>query len=391
MKHIFSTLICTCGLFLAASCSSNAEGDDIFVPVPDESFEIVIPSSLGGISATSRAAIEPSTATSNLPVTVFRVDQTDVDTYPELTAVAAPYAAKLNGNTIKGDDTAETTPAKITFDAPQYYLVNGWKTSVLAVHPKPAGESTDVESAAAAWNATDNKLTLPIDGKTDIMATGWGVGYKNLVEGGAAVAVHPQGMTFKHLLAQVRIKIYGADKAGRDYWGNVESVTVTGREESCKLTLPAITAESEENVVTLTPVAVAEEEDGGSFPIRTAADETATLATADIPYWVAADPQSGEITDKNNAALLGHTMFAPTASAIQLPLTIVTNVKATGDSGYEDSESIITNIKVGSNKYEAGKAYTIVLKLSAMGITPEAVVIEAWVDATGENPIESEI
>ena len=372
MKHIFSTLFFTCGLVLATSCSSNGEPEEniIYPPgVTDPNFEIVVSSTLGDMSAVSRAAISPSDST-NRAISVFRVDQVDDDSdgipaYPAISTFVAPKDAILDGRTVA--DAAVN--ATISFDpATQYYLANGWKTSVLAVHPQ-------LPSNSGAWDASKNELTYTIDGKTDIMVTKWGEGYKDLTKV-PAVAVQPQAMSFEHLLAQVRVRVFAQNLEARDYWGDIQSVTVTGRETDCTLTLPAIGAGAGSDKVTLAATS-----DDGAFPMRTIGttgddkgkDITGTLAATAIPYRNAAD--DGAAT-KADAVLLGHAMIVPVGeegSEVALPLTIVSKKD-------ENTAAVTTYVTVPAAVYAAGNAYNVVLKLSAMEIIPQKVTITEWVE-----------
>ena len=340
IKHLF---LLSSLLFIAASCSSDS---DQTLPSPgavDPNFKIIPSSGLGHISAQSRAAVSPKEGT-DLAVSVFRVDQTAVDTYPSaFTAVSNPAAATLIGDTRPDGDGTEDAKADavINLTVPQHFLSNGWKTKVLSVYPAVA---------ASNWTAASNQLAYTIDGKTDIMATAWGEGYKKLSEN-PATAVQPTGMVFNHLLTQIRVKVYADGEISRAYWGKIKSVSVTGRATGCTLALPAI--------------------DGTAYPVLTAGSTTGAFTLFNASD--AAASLDVVPTSSTNAVEFGYSLFAPVTTKAVLPLTVVTET-GTGADAVETTTDII----VPERTYLAGTKYIITLKLTSLGIVPEGVAISEW-------------
>jgi len=346
--------LCILGLCLVLSLASCAKEGSLEMPTPgvvDTDFAIVPSAALGGMTVKSRAAgvIEPDAAT-DIAVSVFRVDK-GASAYPsDLTTATDPLDADLQGNT-----TGTGTDAKINFALAnmQYYLSDGTPSKVLAVHPAITSDS---------WTAGSGAVTYTIDGKTDIMVTKWGEGYKNVAVN-PAVAVQPTGMEFAHLLTQVHVRVYAEDATARDFWGSVKSISIRGREQSATVTVPAAT-ETAFPALTASGTATA-------LPLFKAdGDVTSVIAPASIPLMNELDYDNAEEADRVLPVTVGYCMFAPVTTAAALPLTIVTE---------KESVETITDIVVATEqKYNAETAYTVTLVLTAQAIVPESVTIREW-------------
>lgn len=334
-----------------SSCSSDPD-QEIHPPgIVDMDFAILPSSGLGSIDAGTRAVIRPAEDT-DLAVSVFRIDQTAADTYPTNYATAGgPFAADLQGNTKDGE-----ADAKINFSAAdkQYYLSDGKKTKVIALYPA---------ITSTPWTPSTAEITYTIDGKTDIMGTALGEGYKNVAVN-PPIAVQPTGMEFTHLLTQIHVRIYATDANARDNWGDVKRINVRERETGATVTLPGITTTNYPTLrggATKAPLPLTKE-DGTDAPI---------LGKDDIPT---------TNTTENPAVTFGYCMFAPVTQAATLPLTIVTE---------KNSVETSTDIVVAAvQTYIAGTAYTITLKLTSAAIIPESVTIADW---ASQNVNEIEI
>jgi len=343
-------------LLMATACTKDG---NLEIPTPgtsgevDVNFAIVPSAALGGMMAKSRAAgvIEPATDT-DLAVSVFRVDK-GASAYPsDLTTAEGPLSADLEGNTTDTD-----TDAKINFSEAdmQYYLSDGTPSKVLAVHPGPL-----------SWTTSTGIVTYIIDGKTDIMVTKWGEGYKN-VAANPAVAVQPTGMEFAHLLTQVHVRVYANDATARNFWGDIKSISVRGRAPSANVTLPAAT---EATLPTLTASGTAT----ALSLFKADGDAAPTIAAANIPLKADVDD------DSEVPVTFGYCMFAPVTTAAALPLTIVTE---------KNSVETSTDIVVATEQtYDAETAYTITLVLTAQAIVPESVTIREWTKDESIGDIE---
>lgn len=321
---------------LAASCSSSDDAlEGKKTVAEDPNYPIIASSRMGR----TRLVVEPS-ATTNLKVSMFRIDETAKDQgYPTgFATVSGPHDATLEGDT-------ELGTATITFDGTKrYYLEDGTKTSVLAVYPA---------IASTAWSSANGEVQYSIDGKTDVLATAWGEGYKNT---SLSIAVQPSGMAFNHLLTQVRIKIYAEDAAGATFWGDVKNVYVKERQSVLTVSLP----------------------DGGAatYPTILASGATFNVPMFNLDGSVVEGIAEGSVPVGNSAdaALLGYAIFAPETTATELTLEIVTEF---------EGQEIRADIPLASRAYEAGKAYQITLMLREKKEILPTVTITAWEEVDG--------
>lgn len=310
------------------------------------------------MNALSRVAINSAEET-GLAVSVFRINQYDNAStveYPDdedFTNIIGPKNATLAGNTT-GTPVEGKPDGKITFDSGhyQYYLSNGWRSKVIALYP----QFTD-----ASWDNTEGTVSYTIDGKTDIMTTPWGEGYKNLSVN-PAVSVQP-ALEFEHLLTQIRVQVYAIDETAANAWGDIESITVDDQPADAVITLPDV---STSNLSTLTTVA--EEEDGEIddlylYVTTGGTDATAAVEKENIPL------QKTDQEEEQAYANLGYCMFAPLTTTVDKPLELTVTTSVGGASKvYIKKEQT----------YAAGTAYIITLVLKAYAIEPSTVTIKDW-------------
>lgn len=273
------------------------------------------------------------------------------------------------------DATIETTK-KVTFDKKQYYSPAGLKTKLIGWYPATGAtyNNADGGNATVSWTA--------IDGKTDLLVSDLRVGSKANPFTTAATNV----LTFDHLLTQIQIKAYALSQEEADIWGAVDKITITGKKETCKITLPATSGSSGAKC---TP-SFAKDGDGVLNLVKENPADNTPLSDMTVGVSVAGDSGDGkgDGSDKATVAKLwGYAMFSPVAARGSLILTI--HFKAGGTK-----EVVIPGASGGdplnANGLRAGYSHLIYLKFglsAADEIVPE-VVITDW--QTGDE-IEIEV
>lgn len=281
---------------------------------------------------------------------------------------AGGYAAQWG--TTQLDATIETTK-KVTFDKKQYYSPAGLKTKLIGWYP--AVDATynpdDGGNATVSWTA--------IDGKTDILVS-------DLREGSKLnpfTAAQTNVLTFKHALTQIQIKAYALSQEEADIWGTVDRITITDKKQTCKITLPATSAETGDNSA-LTGATFTNDADGLLELVKENPAGNTPLTDMTVGVSVAGDTGDGQGdgTDKATVAKLwGYAMFAPVAAQGSLTLTIHFTAGGT-------KEVVIPGASSGdplyTNGLRAGYSHLIYLKfgLSAEDeIVPE-VEITDWIE-----------
>lgn len=300
-----------------------------------------------GTKAVTRAGegmINGSTLAKRLDIALARVNET-----------ASGYGAQWG--TAQLDATIETTK-KVTFDKKQYYSPAGLKTKLIGWYP--ASDATynnnDGGNATVSWTA--------IDGKTDLLVS-------DLREGSKAnpfTAEHTNVLTFDHLLTQIQIKAYALSQEEADIWGEVDKITITGKKETCKITLPATSGSSGAKCVpSFTP-------DGDGVLELVKEDPTNNTSLSDMTVGVSVANDSGDGrgdgTDKATVAKLwGYAMFSPVAAQGSLTLTI--HFKAGGTK-----EVVIPGASGGdplnANGLRAGYSHLVYLKF---GLSEEDEIV----------------
>lgn len=296
---------CAFALICFACSSDMGDAEEVFPPL-DGDAQIVPTSNLtyvgdSGEPENTRAGgvIDPNAAIS---VSLFRADVV----YPTSWSGFSALPASIN------------TSGTVTFDTPQYYLTNGNSSKLVGVYPAVGNGGT--------WSATNGTVTFTIDGYTDIMGT-------SIVE--ASKSTTQPALTFNHLLSQIEFTILGEDATAISLWGTVNSISVSGRPNSCVVQLPmpdktgAATA-TFDGSATLT----ARSKSGGAI-------SPTTITTAEETF--------------------GYCLLAPTSS-VQLSLSVVTSVGGT------------TTVTLPAKVYEAGKAYKVQLKFAKTAIVPTATI-----------------
>lgn len=273
----------------------------------------------------------------------------------------------LQWGTAQLDATIETTK-KVTFDKKQYYSPAGLKTKLIGWYP--AGDATynnnDGGNATVSWTA--------IDGKTDLLVS-------DLREGSKANPFTKEKsnvLTFDHLLTQIQIKAYALSQEEADIWGEVDKITITGKKETCKITLPATSGSSGAKC---TP-SFTKDDDGVLELVKENPADNTPLSDMTVGVSVAGDSGDGrgDGTDKATVAKLwGYAMFSPVAAQGSLTLTI--HFKAGGTK-----EVVIEGASGGNPLYanglRAGYSHLVYLKFGLSEedeIVPE-VEITDWIE-----------
>lgn len=330
MKKIMFSLVAVAAM---ASCTQS----DVIGLSPDENVEIRVSAGItSAVSSSTRAVVEGminESFTKDLDVAFVRADQGDTDAYATYGATA------LEG-------TVAHTNKTLSFASAQYYLANGKKTKLIGWYPRRSGVSYTQDTRVVDFGV--------IDGKTDLMAT-------TLQEGDKKTKM-PE-LKFNHLLTQFSIKVYAPDTDTQALWGTVGSITITGKKQTCTITLP----EATENINTAVT------------PVFTGADNLDLIkvdpATSTTP--IIYPLTLGVAQTAAGAVLAGYAMFAPKSTgSIELQINM------------ETGGSQKATISVPASKgFEAGTAYAITLKFTSAGINPTVSVVN-WVDGTPIGDIE---
>ncbi len=318
-------------------CSRDEKPADGSSFVPTERVEIllsgdiVVPAGNNSVaqsvmSAATRGVVEQEHAA--LSVSFARLDQNEADgLYPAYTTLSAALTAELAANTGNA-----STPARITFTTPQYYLSRATNnnTKLVGWHPQA------VPAAGV--------VSLAVNGENDVMLTQELVGNK---EAANRFGTASKVFNFEHQLTQLKVEAYAADEAAATNWGSISAggVVLESQLPTCEITLPATVA------FTGTAADLA-------LPAYQVSDNAAITYPLAIPAGEAA------------AVECGYAMIAPVAAGGSLTLKITTEQGGTYSN---------VPVSVPAAGFEAGKAYTVLLKFTASEIVPTAT-ISAWVE-----------
>lgn len=332
MKKIMFMLVAVAAM--ASSCTQS----DVIGLSSDDNVEIRVSAGItSAVSPSTRAALDGminSNFTENLEVSFARADEggTGYDDYE---------ATALEGTVAHASKTLSFAPAK-------YYLANGKKTKLIGWYPRDTKVSYTRDTRVVDFGE--------IDGKTDLMAT--------VLYEGSKGAKFPS-IAFNHLLTQFSIKVYAPDAAAQGLWGTVKSIKISGKKQTCTITLPEKT---EAAGVAVTPTFT-----GAADLDLIEANPTVTPATV-ISYPLTL----GVGTTAASAVLAGYAMFAPQAngtSAVELQINTETG-------GLQKP-----TVAIPTGGFLPGNAYEITLKFSSSAITPTVSVVD-WVPVTNTPEVE---
>lgn len=324
----------------------------------------ILPSGGGidvNVGVSSRAVIDAG-YTRDLAVAFARIDQkseTDA-TYPAYSTVAAALPATWT----KGF-TASTATA-ITFTVPQYYLtrVTNNNTKLVGWYPHLAGNTF-----------ASGEVGIAVDGANDIMLTQELEGNKDAAD---AFGANGKVFKFKHLLALLKFRAYAQDSAAvKVGYGKLKSVTLKEQLATCKIALPGDQAGQVTFDYAVAPDAV------DMKMIEKKADSTDAAITfpLELPVLTVTDNGDGTSTTKKNDTECGYALIAPVASPTKVSAVFETEL-----GGSREVELTLPTNTDGSVGFQAGKAYSIVLRFTTSGIEPTATITE-WVDADDDIEI----
>lgn len=331
MKKIMFMLVAVAAM--ASSCTQS----DVIGLSSDDNVEIRVSAGItSAVSPSTRAALDGminSNFADDLEVSFARADEggTGYDDYE---------ATALEGTVAHASKTLSFAPAK-------YYLANGKKTKLIGWYPRDTKVTYTRDTRVVDFGE--------IDGKTDLMAT-------VLYEGSKGTKI--SSIAFNHLLTQFSIKVYATDAATQALWGRVTAITITGKKQTCTITLPEKTASAG---VAVTPTFT-----GAADLDLVKADPTTPKTPISYPLTL------GVGTTAANAAMAGYAMFAPQAngtSAVELQIDTETG-------GLQKP-----TVAIPTGGFLPGNAYEITLKFSSSAITPTVSVVD-WVPVTNTPEVE---
>lgn len=332
---------CVCLFCIFTSCGS--EGDAFTEPTGSElirpTCDIYIPGievdemGAGGNPITRGEGVKGNSSAVN--VRIFRADESEASVWPSncsgLVSSTAGFTSSAGGGTVT-----------FTAGGEMYYQPNGKNTKLLGMYP----------NTTVTVN-TSNQATYALDGCTDLMATAW-----SATANRKSTTAQQPALTFNHLLSQLIISVVAENTAAVTQWGNISAsgITVDGMKNSCVVTLPIPTA--------------------ATAPTITSSSGSVSFTVNDVDGKAIA---AKAIT--TTETVYGYCLMAPETynSATPLKLTIKTAQAASGVSVSLPPTGVSTTYT-----FEAGKAYTIRLKMTAQGIEPTAS-IAAWTQ-TDVNP-----
>jgi hypothetical protein len=294
-KNVFMYLAVTALLFVGCSKMEQV------YPIPGGELSNVPVELSGVIHAGNTRITGPIAGTmppNGMAVSVFRAN----------TTYGTQYNTKLGGT---------FTGGKIAMSPKQYYPVDGSSIKFIAVHPENG-----------TYDDENRTVEFLINGSTDILCS-------NVVEGSKTGPA--PGMTFRHLLTQVKVMVIadGTNKADvPSEWGEVTGVAINGKAVPALVTLPAPTGNGAASIAQK-PGAT-----GTNLAVTKASGVGANLA---IPTGTA-------------AAEFGYAMFLPSTADETLTLTITTT-KTTG-------VETITNT---AKSYAGAGIYVITIKFRLGG------------------------
>lgn len=333
MKKIMFMLVAVAAM--ASSCTQS----DVIGLSSDDNVEIRVSAGItSAVSPSTRAVVEGM---------INENFTTDLDV-----AFARAYEGG-SGYTTYGVDALEGLVAHnnktLSFSRPvQYYLANGKKTKLIGWYPRRTGVSYTQGTRVVDFGE--------IDGKTDLMATA--------LQEGSKSAKFPS-ITFNHLLTQFSIKVYAPDAAAQGLWGTVNSIKISGKKQTCTITLPAATEAAN---VAAAPTFT------GNSDLDLVKTNLTTSPAAAITY-----PLTLGVGTVTNAAQAGYAMFAPQTTG-NVELKIELSIGGTQTVNVP----IPTTPTAG---FLQGYAYEITLKFSSSAITPTVAVAD-WIPVTSLPEVE---
>ena len=280
----------------------------------------------------------------SMDIALARVDDGYVQ-YPDFINSTGPLTATLGAP----DKSTSTYLREINFDNAQFFPGTGSRISYAAFYPWPKDEAS-----RSGYNfftdGTSTKVTIPIDGATDIM-------YSSPVEG--TITEDFDVVEFHHSLCQYRIHVYamvyddsqdasGNDEDIADVWGALTDMSVLDMESSCSITLPLTRQD-------------------GSYSSEVAfggEKRTIPLSKTDDIFF---DPGTELPVGKNNKRHVATFIAAPPEDGV-LDLVL-----KTVNSAAEQDISI-------ARSFLPGYAYDIVLRFSDHGIINADVSVSEWQD-----------
>ncbi|MDE5579143.1 MAG: hypothetical protein K2I85_04240 [Alistipes sp.] len=358
---------------VAAGCSKARWEDDSVSPDSGQ-VEIALGAEFGvsgGItsdSGLSRAVIDKGYSKA-LYVSFARLDQNETTgTYPAYSSVDSAFLAKWAG-ALTDDDSQATT---VRFCDPKFYLSRSSNNSTKFVGWYPAYPT---QTALGAGGSVE----IPIDGATDIMLSEELAGSKAVKFGNFVSAGHANNRIFHfgHQLTQLHFYAYAVDAYAPAVWGKIKSVKLKSQRPTCKIVLPA--------AVSFTGTRADLE-----LTKKKVSDDSAINYTSGLAFTfdsaVAVGAPNEQTLREASAVECGYSLIAPVADADSggsLSLLIVTEKAG---SPAETIETPVT-VTLPADGFEAGKAYNIYLRFSAVTIQPKAT-ISKWVVAPDPVNIE---
>ncbi|MCM1302378.1 MAG: fimbrillin family protein [Alistipes senegalensis] len=358
--------------FFATACTSDAPIEPV---TPDsELVEIMLNGGVSfAVSPDAKAALPASRAVINkkhgeVALAFARVDATAAGasaTYPAWSSTTAGEVKCLNATL--AENTDEDNPAKgISFGTTQFYLANAYYTKLVGWAPSVNPDSEGNSFAGTASTFSAGTVTCPIDGETDIMLSQELQGNKEAAN--RFSAANP--FVFKHLLTQIKVSAYAADKAGKTQWGNITNIKVKGEaNKECKIVLPG----TDDGAVTY---ALQSGKTADNLPLvfkKASDDSDIIVPPASLPIYY--DGETGAPADYKQEC--GYAMFAPVAAVSgEATITLLVSTKG-GPDGHAVTDQEVP-VKVSSaDGFKAGTAYGVTLKFSAQTIGISGTV-EEW-------------
>ncbi|MDE6508551.1 MAG: fimbrillin family protein [Alistipes sp.] len=351
-----------------AGCSKASL--DIHAPSVGEEVEMIlgveivnptVASATKAGSVLSRAVIDKDYA-GPLYVSFARLDQDEATgNYPANYAnVDSAFLASWQGSLTSDDDKATI----IKFCDPKFYLSRAANNKTKLVGWYPAYKT---QTALG----TGGVIEFSIDGATDIMLTEELEADKTLRFGNFKAVGNSDNRIFhfNHKLTQLRIYAYGVDNAAPGVWGKIKSIKLKDQLPTCELTLP--------NGIGFIGTAA-------NLPLvqKKASDDSAINYGADGLAFSFNASASTQADHEKSAVECGYALVAPVTTSGTLSLIVDT------EKGGERTLNVpilpVSAANPTPGGFQAGYAYNIYLRFSAITIVPEATISE-WLDGGSVN------
>jgi hypothetical protein len=186
------------------------------------------------------------------------------------------------------------------------------------------------------FNASNGKVTIPIDGSTDIM-------YTKMAEGTSGTGF-TNGITFEHALTQITVTAVYANAPAKTKWKGITSITILNKKQDCILTLPVGVGND---------LGISFSENRNNLPLV----QKNPVNNANINY--GQDNPLSINVGSENAVTCGYAMFAPDEG-----LTIEVTIKS-------ETNSLSTTTIPISHRFKAEKTIVIPLTLTEEGVSIE--------------------